>query len=102
MQLIFFGSSQFSVTALQALLDNDHEIVTVYTQGAKPSGRGHRDVLSPVHQYALEKNFSVRTPKNFKDKKFSQPSSKILKEKNHKRLAQAANSVKKITLRKQP
>ena len=60
MQLIFFGSSQFSVTALQALLDNDHEIVTVYTQGAKPSGRGHRDVLSPVHQYALEKNLTVQ------------------------------------------
>ena len=68
MQLIFFGSSQFSVTALQALLDNDHEIVTVYTQGAKPSGRGHKDVLSPVHQYALEKNLTARTPKLIKDK----------------------------------
>ncbi|MEC7834676.1 MAG: methionyl-tRNA formyltransferase [Pseudomonadota bacterium] len=77
MQLIFFGSSQFSVTALQALLDHDHEIVTVYTQGAKPSGRGHRDVLSPVHQYALEKNLTVRTPKNFRDKSEQEKFSKF-------------------------
>ena len=48
----------------------------------------------------IDTEWILNNPKNFKDKKFSQPSSKILKEKNLKRLAQAANSVKIITLRK--
>ena len=40
MKLAFFGSPEFAVPALRALVGVGHEIMSVYTQPPQVSGRG--------------------------------------------------------------
>ncbi len=67
LNLIFMGSPEFSVAALQALLDAGHRVVTVYAQPPRPAGRGQKERPCPVHAFALEKGLEVRTPKSLRD-----------------------------------
>ena len=52
LNLIFMGSPDFSVAALQALLDAGHRIVRVYAQPPRPAGRGQKERPCPVHAFA--------------------------------------------------
>ena len=72
MKIIFMGSPEFSTKALEFLHYTNHEIVCVYTQSPKKSGRGNKHQLTPVHEMANHFNLPVRTPKNFKDVKDQQ------------------------------
>ncbi len=67
LKLIFMGSPDFSIPALQALLAHGHQIVCVYAQPPRPAGRGHKEKPCPVHAYALAQGLMVRTPKSLKD-----------------------------------
>jgi methionyl-tRNA formyltransferase len=67
LNLIFMGSPDFSVAALQALIEAGHRIVCVYAQPPRPAGRGHKETPCPVHAFALENNLQVRTPRSLKD-----------------------------------
>ncbi|MEK9753800.1 MAG: methionyl-tRNA formyltransferase [Rhodospirillaceae bacterium] len=67
MRLAFMGSPDFSVPALAALVEAGHEVVCVYTQPPRPAGRGHKERPCPVHAYAAEQGFEVRTPVSLKD-----------------------------------
>ena len=40
LRIVFMGSPDFAVPTLAALAGSGHEIVAVYTQAAKPAGRG--------------------------------------------------------------
>lgn len=62
MKLAFMGSADFSVPTLAALQGAGHQIIAVYTQPPRPAGRGQRERLSPVHQYAVDHGLTVRTP----------------------------------------
>ncbi|OUI89589.1 methionyl-tRNA formyltransferase [Acetobacter sp. DmW_043] len=62
MRLIFMGTPEFSVPALQALHDAGHEIVAVYTQPPRPAGRGKAIRPSPVHKAADALGIPVRHP----------------------------------------
>ena len=66
MKIIFMGTPDFSVAALDQLVDAGHEIVCVYTQPPRPAGRGKKDRPSPVHSRALELGLTVRHPTNLK------------------------------------
>jgi methionyl-tRNA formyltransferase len=66
MRLAFMGTPEFSVPALGELLAAGHDIVVVYSQPPRPSGRGHKTRKSPVHVFAENHGLSVRTPINFK------------------------------------
>lgn len=66
MRLIFMGTPEFSVTALDALIDAGHEIACVYTQPPRPAGRGKKDRPTPVHQRATELGLPVRHPTSLK------------------------------------
>ncbi len=66
MRIIFMGTPEFSVSALKALIDAGHEILCVYSQPPRPSGRGKKEQLSPIHHYALEQGILVRTPVSLK------------------------------------
>lgn len=66
MRLIFMGTPEFSVTALDALIDAGHEIACVYTQPPRPAGRGKKDRPTPVHQRAVELGLAVRHPTSLK------------------------------------
>ena len=58
------GSPAFAVPALRALALHGagHEIVCVYSQPPRPSGRGHAVHRSAVHEAALAMGLPVRTP----------------------------------------
>jgi len=66
MKIIFAGTPEFSVAPLQALIDSDHEVVAVYTQPDRPSGRGRKLTAGPVKQLAVSADIPVYQPKNFK------------------------------------
>jgi methionyl-tRNA formyltransferase len=66
MKIVFAGTPEFSVPALQALLDSPHTVVAVYTQPDRPAGRGRRTATSPVKQLALEADIPVRQPESLK------------------------------------
>lgn len=67
MRLAFMGTPSFAVPALAALLEAGHDVVAVYTQPPRPAGRGQKEKLSPVHEFAAVRSINVRTPRNFKD-----------------------------------
>ncbi len=61
-RIAFYGTPEFAVPTLAALLTSDHEVVTVITQPDRPRGRGRRLTLSPVKQYALDAGVPVLQP----------------------------------------
>jgi methionyl-tRNA formyltransferase len=66
MRVIFAGTPDFSVPVLQALLDSRHNVVGVYTQPDRPSGRGRKLTPSPVKQLALQYGLTVLQPTTLK------------------------------------
>ena len=66
MRLIFMGTPDFAVPALAALVDAGHDVVCVYSQPPRPSGRGHREQPSPVQKYAQAQGIDVRYPMSLK------------------------------------
>ncbi len=66
MKIVFMGTPDFAVGALQALIDAGHEITAVVTQPDKAKGRSGQLVYSPVKLCALEHNIPVFQPKRIK------------------------------------
>lgn len=62
MKILFAGTPDFSVPSLQALLDSPHDVVAVYTQPDRPSGRGRQMMASPVKRLALQCDIPVCQP----------------------------------------
>jgi methionyl-tRNA formyltransferase len=67
MKIIFAGTPEFAVPALQALIEAGHQLVMVLTQPDRPSGRGMKLKASPVKQLALSHNIAVFQPETLKD-----------------------------------
>lgn len=67
MKIIFAGTPEFAVPALQTLINSGHEICAVYTQPDRPAGRGRKLTASPVKALALTAGLSVYQPENFKN-----------------------------------
>lgn len=61
------GTPAFSVPALDALHDDGHEIVAVYTRAPQPAGRGKTVQKSAVHQRAEALGLPVVTPRSLKN-----------------------------------
>ncbi len=66
LRIIFAGTPEFAAVALQAILKGPHQIVGVYTQPDRPSGRGRKLTSSPVKQLALEYDIPVFQPASLK------------------------------------
>ncbi len=62
MRIIFMGTPEFSVPALQALVEAGHEVTAVVTQPDKPRGRGKEVQMPPVKEKALEYQIPVFQP----------------------------------------
>ena len=63
MKIIFAGTPQFAADHLSALLNQaEHEVIAVYTQPDRRSGRGKKTVASPVKTLALEHAIPVMQP----------------------------------------
>ena len=52
MRIVFMGTPDFSLPALEALAASGHDIIAVYSQPPRKAGRGQKLRLSPVHQLA--------------------------------------------------
>lgn len=64
--MAFMGTPDFSVPVLQALADAGHQLVAVYSQPPRKSGRGMELQKTPVHRLADELGIEVRTPESLK------------------------------------
>ncbi|MFJ1754652.1 methionyl-tRNA formyltransferase [Kitasatospora sp. NPDC088134] len=62
MRLVFAGTPEVAVPALDALLASQHEVVAVVTRPDAPAGRGRKLVASPVAQRAEEAGIEVLKP----------------------------------------
>jgi methionyl-tRNA formyltransferase len=67
LRIIFMGTPQFAVPALQSLHQAGHDIIAVYTQPPRPKGRGQQVQNSPVHAYAEANRIPVYHPKSLKN-----------------------------------
>jgi len=65
-RVIFLGTPEFAVPSLEAIVGGPNEVVAVYTQKDRPSGRGRRVLESPVKRRAGELGLEVRTPEFLK------------------------------------
>ena len=61
------GTAAFAVPSLRALAAGPHDVVAVYTQPARPAGRGLKARPTAVHRAAGELGLVVRTPETLKD-----------------------------------
>jgi methionyl-tRNA formyltransferase len=66
LRIAFMGTPDFSVTVLAELIGAGHEVVAVYSQPPRKSGRGMSEQPSPVHKFADETGLTVRTPLSLK------------------------------------
>lgn len=70
MNLVFWGSSDFSIPSLE-LVYQKHNVLAVVTNPDACCGRGLKDIVStPVKKFAIEKSIPVLQPCNLKDKEF--------------------------------
>ncbi|MCB0336930.1 MAG: methionyl-tRNA formyltransferase, partial [Bdellovibrionales bacterium] len=66
-RIIFFGTPDFAVPTLAALIDNpEFEVCAVVTQPDRPAGRGNKLTPSPVKQLALAHRLPVLQPERIK------------------------------------
>ncbi len=66
MKIIYAGTPEFAAVALRDLIHSKHEVIAVYTQPDRPSGRGRKLTPSAVKQLALKNNIPVYQPISLK------------------------------------
>ncbi len=71
LKLVFMGTPDIAVPALEALIAAGHDIVCVYSQPPRPAGRGQRARPSPVQAAADARGLPVRCPTSLKGEEAS-------------------------------
>ena len=66
MRIVYAGTPEFAVPALQALLASGHEVVAVYCQPDRPAGRGRKLTFGAVKQVAVDAGIPVEQPLSLK------------------------------------
>ncbi len=70
MRLVYMGTPQFAVPALQALAEAGHEIIGVVTRADKPVGRGKTLAAPPVKRAAIDRGLRVMQPVRVREASF--------------------------------
>lgn len=70
MKIVFMGTPDFSVNALENIVKAGHDVVGVITQPDKPKGRGGKMQYTPVKEKALELGLDVYQPQRVKEPEF--------------------------------
>jgi methionyl-tRNA formyltransferase len=70
MRIVFFGTPDFAVASLEALIEAHHTIVAVVTAPDKPAGRGMQLQASPVKTCALQHGLPIWQPEKLKAPEF--------------------------------
>ena len=67
MRVVFAGTPDFAAKHLQSVIDEGFDVVAVYTQPDRPSGRGKKINQSPVKKLSLDYNIDVFQPISLKN-----------------------------------
>ena len=67
MKIIFAGTPEFAASSLQAIIDNGHSVIAVYTQPDRPAGRGKKVLKSDVKLVAERNSIPVFQPEKLTD-----------------------------------
>ncbi len=67
LRLVFMATAEFAVPSLEALAQSRHALVRVYTQPARPAGRGLRARASAVEIAARRLDLPVASPASLRD-----------------------------------
>jgi methionyl-tRNA formyltransferase len=70
LRVVFFGTPEFGVPTLEALLASRHRVIGVVTQPDRPRGRGHQLSHSPVKALAVARGLPVLQPEKMRDEAF--------------------------------
>lgn len=70
MRIVYFGTPDFAVESLDAIMQSRHEVVAVVTVPDRQAGRGQKVVFSPVKQYALDHDLPLLQPEKLRDLQF--------------------------------
>lgn len=66
MKIVFMGTPMAAVPTLNRILSDGHDVVAVYSQPDRPSGRGNKITFSPVKEFALKHDLTVLQPLKIK------------------------------------
>ena len=67
MKVVFWGSPDFAVESLKAVINSKHKVIGVITQPDKPRGRGKKIIPTPVKKTAMDYNIPVFQPDKLKN-----------------------------------
>lgn len=67
MRVVYMGTPDFAVGALESIIEAGHEVVLVVTQPDKPKGRGKEMQMTPVKKCALAHDIPVFQPVKIKE-----------------------------------
>lgn len=67
LRIVYFGTPEFAVPPLQALLASRHHVVAVVSQPDRPKGRGQRLAVTPTKELAATHQVPVLQPDRLKD-----------------------------------
>ncbi|HET8839479.1 MAG TPA: methionyl-tRNA formyltransferase [Flavobacteriaceae bacterium] len=70
LQIVFMGTPEFAVETLKEIISENFKVVGVVTAPDRPAGRGRKISVSPVKEFALEKEIPVLQPTNLKSEEF--------------------------------
>ena len=70
MKIVYFGTPDFAVESLDAIMQSRHEVCAVVTVPDRQAGRGQKIVFSPVKQYALDHHLPLLQPDRLRDPEF--------------------------------
>jgi methionyl-tRNA formyltransferase len=70
LRVVFFGSPDFAVPTLDALIRSNHRVVGVVSQPDRPRGRGQKVTPTPVSRRAVDASIPLLRPPRMKDAAF--------------------------------
>ena len=70
LRVVFFGTPEFAVPTIDALLASRHTVVAAVCQPDRPRGRGHKVSIGAVKARALNAGVPVLQPERLKDDQF--------------------------------
>lgn len=70
MKIVYFGTPDFAVESLDAIMQSRHQVCAVVTVPDRQAGRGQKVVFSPVKEYALEHHLPLLQPEKLRDEEF--------------------------------
>lgn len=70
MKIVFMGTPDIAVTALEKIIESPHEVIAVVTQPDRQRGRGKKISFSPVKEVAVNHEITVLQPEKARSDDF--------------------------------